>query len=361
MQREDRWQFLAARLFCFCVFFVVGYLCLRYLMPVILPFLTVFFIAWVVSSVAKRLSKFTGIPQGVWAFLTVTAMVVFIGLSLFYVCRHILGEIKQIVMSVSSDGIVSFYPGLDKIPLLKDILSVSDKYAEDVFGEWLVGALKGLSGAVGQLLSRAARATPSALIASVVTLISLYYMSVDFDGVCAFFNSLLPKKCQSVLTNIKKGAAYVFVRLIRAYAIIFIVTFVEIFAGLMILCPSFACLGALIIAVVDILPIFGAGLILIPWGIISLIGGETFLGVGLLILYVIVTVVRQIIEPKFVGESMGIHPIGSVISMFVGYRLLGFLGMLAAPMALCTVLRIKRNGGLYCKATVDSNNLSCDK
>ena len=88
---------------------------------------------------------------------------------------------------------------------------------------------------------------------------------------------------------------------------------------------------ALIIAAVDILPVLGTGVILVPWGILTIIEQNYFVGFGLLALFAIVTIVRQITEPYFIGESLGLHPLLSLFSMFAGLKLFGIIGMLLAP------------------------------
>ena len=86
-------------------------------------------------------------------------------------------------------------------------------------------------------------------------------------------------------------------------------------------------------AVVDLLPVLGAGAVLIPWAIVSLLFGSYQMGLGLLILYGVVTLVRQIAEPHVVGSSLGLHPFISLFSVFIGWELFGILGMIVAPFA----------------------------
>ena len=360
---STEWQERAAKIFCVCIAVAGVTLALKSFASVILPFAAAFFIAWTVSGIAKRISSVTGIPVGFLAFIIVSALVLGLGVGVFYVCRHLLREISAIIASVSGGEATSlgnYFGFLEKIPVLS-ALSDGAIQAENELGEWTLRILGSLGNTVGEILGRVARATPSALISGVVSVVAVYYMSVDFDGVCQAFSSLLPESARQLARRIRSGAVSALAKLAKAYAVIFVITFCEIFVGLLIICPSYACLGALAVAAVDILPVFGAGLILIPWGIISLLTGETAKGVGLLVLYAAVTVVRQIIEPRIVGESMGIHPLGAMIAMLVGYKAFGFLGMMLAPSVIFIAINTKKNGGLYRKATVDTDDLSRDK
>ena len=107
---------------------------------------------------------------------------------------------------------------------------------------------------------------------------------------------------------------------------------------------EYSLLLAIIIAFIDILPVLGVGTVLIPWGLITLLMKDFRTGTGLLILYGIITILRQFIEPKIIGKSLGLHPLVSLISMYMGFRLFGVFGMITGPltaMVISSVIRIK--------------------
>ena len=111
--------------------------------------------------------------------------------------------------------------------------------------------------------------------------------------------------------------------------------------GFSILGVSYPLLIAIIVALVDILPIFGVGTVLIPWAIIELVFTKNiYMGIGLIIIYIVVTVIRQITEPKVVAGSLGLHPLVTIVSMYVGFKLLGIFGMIAGPMAVLAIKSI---------------------
>ena len=110
------------------------------------------------------------------------------------------------------------------------------------------------------------------------------------------------------------------------------ITLFELCIGFLLLRVEYVFLLALLVALLDFLPIFGVGTVLLPWGIFSLLVGNTALGVGLLVLYVVITVLRQAIEPHFVGKSLGLHPILMLVAIYAGIKLLGIVGFLAGPL-----------------------------
>ena len=116
-----------------------------------------------------------------------------------------------------------------------------------------------------------------------------------------------------------------------------------LFAGLMILGVKNAFLISLVTAVIDILPVLGVGAVLLPWGILSIVSGNSFLGVGMLVLYAIITVVRNFLEPKIVGNRTGINPLFILLAMFLGLKLIGAAGIIVLPVTLIVVVKYYKN------------------
>ncbi len=343
MKESNCWQEWAAKLFCFAALGAGAYLVIKYVFPVIMPFMASFAVAAAVSGVSKRISRLLRVPRGLCAVVIVSAVLTLIGFFTFYACRQLLGELKRILSSFASEGFSSLDPifgFLERIPFLSPLISDTEEYAGTQLRPLVSRALSFLSDALSGFLGRAIRSTPTFFMGGVVTVVSCYYMSIDFDKICAFLSGLLPQRARKALGEVKGSVVDVIWKYLKAYAVLFMLTFIEILIGLWILCPSFAWLGALIVAAVDILPVLGAGLVLIPWAVVSLFKGEYFLGVGLLILYVVVTVVRQIAEPHLIGGSLGTHPLAAIIGMFVGYRLFGVVGMLLSPLLLSLSVKL---------------------
>jgi sporulation integral membrane protein YtvI len=131
---------------------------------------------------------------------------------------------------------------------------------------------------------------------------------------------------------------------LKAQSIILSVTFIESFIGLTFLGIDYAFTLAIIIAVFDILPVLGTGGIYVPWAVINLILGNYRLGVGLLLLYGIIVVVRYMIEPKVVGQQLGIHPLLTLMSMFAGLKLIGVAGLILGPTTVVALKAFQHAG-----------------
>ncbi|GAA0680840.1 hypothetical protein GCM10008903_11340 [Clostridium cadaveris] len=124
-------------------------------------------------------------------------------------------------------------------------------------------------------------------------------------------------------------------------------TFLELSLGFFILRIENGVTIAAIIALLDILPILGTGGILIPWVIIELIRGNVYLALGLATLYMLITVVRNILEPKIVGAQVGMHPIVMLICMFVGVKVFGFIGLFILPAIAIIIKNLNDSGKIH--------------
>ncbi|MDE6412631.1 MAG: AI-2E family transporter, partial [Eubacterium sp.] len=149
--------------------------------------------------------------------------------------------------------------------------------------------------------------------------------------------------------------------LLRAYGLIMFVTFCEIALGLFILNwigvmdNHYVFIIALAIAVFDILPVAGSGGILIPWALVSLISGDMGEAIGLIVIYVAISAIRQYIEPKIVGDSLGVNPILTLAGLYFGLKLFGFMGMFIVPMAIMVLKALNDTGRIHMWKTIENN------
>ena len=134
------------------------------------------------------------------------------------------------------------------------------------------------------------------------------------------------------------------VKMLRGYIIILLITCAELFIGFTILRLEYAFVLAMLIAIMDILPVVGTGTALIPWGVYQLIIGNVWMGLGLLVLYAAITVIRQIIEPKIIGKQVGLTPIVTLMAMYLGLQLFGIIGMVCLPILLIIIVKLQESG-----------------
>lgn len=149
---------------------------------------------------------------------------------------------------------------------------------------------------------------------------------------------------KTVFLQIKEYIAGTLWVCVRSYALIMSITFVELSIGLTLIRIDHAILVAFVIAIFDILPVLGTGGIMIPWAILTAIQGNYPLALGLLVVYLVITVIRNIIEPKIVGSQLGLHPVVTLCSMFVGAQLFGVIGLFGFPIGLSLLRYLNDHG-----------------
>ncbi|MFN7250675.1 MAG: sporulation integral membrane protein YtvI [Anaerobacillus sp.] len=176
-------------------------------------------------------------------------------------------------------------------------------------------------------------------LASVIifSLLATFFISKDWYKLVFIFRRRLPTvivdRTKDVMINLKKAfVGYLFAQLTLISITCFIVLF-----GLIILKVDYPITVAMIIAIVDLLPYLGTGLIFIPWIFYTFFSGQLPLTIGLSILYAIIVVQRQIMEPKILSSSIGVDPLATLVSLFVGYKIFGFLGLIIGPITLIFV------------------------
>ena len=198
----------------------------------------------------------------------------------------------------------------------------------------LTGLVSKLSAFAVNLVSRVATGVPSLILSILAMVFSTVFVVSDYERIQGFASAHIPQAMKKILKDIKVYLTGTLFVVIRSYALIMLLTFTELSILFSVFGISNAVLKAGIIAVLDILPILGTGGIMIPWAVISFALGSTSMGIKLLVIYAIVTVVRNYVEPKIVGAQLGLHPIITLVSMFIGLRLFGFWGLFGLPVGI---------------------------
>lgn len=183
---------------------------------------------------------------------------------------------------------------------------------------------------------------PNAATVLIFSLLATFFISKDWDKFSAFWTRLLPEKAKvsgrTVFIDLKKAL----VGFLKTQLTLVSITAVIILIGLLVLRVDYAITIALVTGVAEILPYIGTGIVFVPWIIYEMIGGDTSLAIGLGVLFFIVIAQRQIIEPKILSSSIGLDPLATLIALFVGFKLIGFLGLIVGPVALVIINTLYR-------------------
>lgn len=187
---------------------------------------------------------------------------------------------------------------------------------------------------------------PMGIIVFVFAVIALFFISRDKDMILKSFEKHLPSTLYNRIVLIGSETGSALFGYIRAQIILMLITAGITFLGLHILGVTYAFLVAVLVGIADILPVVGPGAVFVPWIIWEMLNGNYGFAVVLLILYTIVSVVRQISQPKIVGDNIGLHPLEALIALFVGLRLMGVLGLVLGPI-IWVVIKTSWKSGVF--------------
>ena len=211
--------------------------------------------------------------------------------------------------------------------------------------EILLPAVTSLFG--GEFLDQAmnfAAGVPNFFIGLILALVSAYFFMVDRKLIFETIRNMLPPWLTNHMRQTRVGLSRAVGGYFRAQYILMTMVGIISIVGLLILRSPYALLLGLLLAAVDFLPILGPALILVPWGLISLITGDIRMAIGLAVIYGVITITRQVLQPKILGDQMGAHPLASLMSIFIGFRVFGLLGLIIGPSLLMVFIAVRERG-----------------
>jgi sporulation integral membrane protein YtvI len=341
----------AAAVICTAAGILLLWLTFRYALGIALPFLLAWALSGAVKPLVNRICRRVRIPRSVCAAGLVILTVGGVVLLAVSGIRRGITELGDLVteLAADTDGVIyalekalsrlesvsshiPFLRRFENAPFYADFCAKLDSMVESGVAkltEMLTSRIPSAAMSVAGFL-------PTAFIFVTVTLLACYYLSADDGRICSALSSavtrLTPEGVRDRLPPLGRRLRRLGKQYLRACLLLGGLTFLQMFIGLAVLGIPYAFILALLIAAVDFLPLLGTGIIIIPWAALCFLLGEVKLGVGLLVLYGVSTVIRQVLEPKLIGEGLGLHPLLSLISMYAGLRLFGVWGMILAPL-----------------------------
>lgn len=308
---------------------------IRYLLPIGLPFLLGGLLALLAEPAVRfgerKLRLRRWVSSGIGVSLTLVLLIGVISLLAGLLFRQLgaLAEALPDVQQMADQG----------IRLLREqLLSWADRMPK-FLGQLLRATAQGMSAGAGQVMGRMTEKLPGA-VASVLSWLSSGILGLGTGILAAFLISArLPKLRQGLSRRIPQSWKAAFDRIrkalsgwLKAQAVLLVLTYGLVTAGLWLLEIPFGPVWAIFIAVVDAVPMLGTGTILIPWALVLFLQDTPWTAAGMLVLYGITMVTRTVLEPRLVGRQVGLDPLVILFAMYAGLRLLGFWGLVLAPI-----------------------------
>ena len=311
---------------------LLGGIVFGYLLPVLLPFLISYAIACLTTAPAARLEKKSRLSRNkLRLFISLFALLV-LSLAVFLIGKYTALTLWQVGSELlEGDRLVSFIDGLFS-PVESIFGDSLPPELADRITEALRGIIADLSSSLASGIGSVVGFLPKALLFLVVTLISLCYFALDLEGINGRVKSILPPQWGSLISSARERLLSVGVRYVFSYFLVMLITFSVMLLGFFILRVGHPFLIALLIAFFDLLPIIGVGTVVIPWAIVELILGNTFRGIGLLVLFVVNELIRQFSEPRIVGKNLNVHPLFTLVLIYTSIAIFGFKGIFLVPI-----------------------------
>ena len=351
MQREKAFLIKAAYL---AVVLAVCWLALRYALVWLLPFLLALGFAALMEPVITLARRKLHLKRGFLAAvltLALLALVITLGAVL----------VGQLIRQVTELA--------QRLPeLLSALPALADRIAQrlrsfcagcpDGVRQWITQALarleqtasealSGLYPAALRLAGSMVSALPQVMLFCATTALALFFTAAAYPKLMAFLRRQLSPQRLQTAAAIKASLITTIGKWLRAQCLLIVITFFQLLAGLLLIRQPYALLLAVIIAFIDALPVFGTGTVLLPWAVLCCLEGNFPKGIALTALYLVIWLVRSVMEPKLMAQSAGLPPLPALAAMYVGFCAMGVAGMILGPILLLLVKQLHDGGYLH--------------
>lgn len=332
------------------ILFLVGAVALYAIFHYGAPFLVALLVAVLLEPLVRLGMRQNRISRRLSSIMVCTVFTLLLSLLMYGVGSKIVSETTDFVKNLDIDDIVAQVTDTSQgiLDSISPELAQSIREGLGMLLKSLGSILTGLSGYVFDF----AISIPNLFLSSIVFLLALFLISMGLPSIKESFLSLFEEstadKMDSVIQTIRKAInGFIIAQLLMS-----MITFVLVLAGLLILDVKYMLALAFLITVVDILPILGTGSVLVPWAIYQFVTGNSFLGAGLIILYIVTLVIRRVLEPKMIGNAIGVGALPALVSLFIGLKLIGMAGIFLGPLVVIVIKAMRSVGLLNIKIKI---------
>jgi len=323
----------------------------KYILPIMTPFLIAFVVAALFDWLTKKMGFKRESLRKLAAILMCSVLYSLIFVMVLMVGAKLINEAGSILAAIPSTFSNQIMPFLDSMATrLETAVTPYDTQLASYIDSLTTSVVQNLGTFVTDFsktavvfVTNCATSIPGLIVQIVITVISTFFMVIDFQKICKFLLSMVPGSKREIVSTSLHYTKTMIAVYIKSYSLLFLLTFVELSIGFLLLGVKNAVLIAVIISIFDLMPILGTGGIVLPWALIALMVGNWKRAIGLLVLYLVITGIRQTLEPKIVGKQIGLHPLATLVAMLLGLKLFGIVGMFAIPVLLAVTTSMYRN------------------
>lgn len=317
-----------------------------FLLPKFLWLSAPFIVGWIIALIAYRpvhfLEERLKVRRKISSALVVIVVIALVVLILYLVISKLIEEIIGLAGSLPDmwRGLEAEFTEIGQnLSVIYNRLPVDVQKSISDFAEQIGAYFGDLIGRIGTPTIAAAgnfaKQLPTMIIGIIMALLSSYLFIADRESINIWFATHIPKSIQQKYNIIRRSVVKAVGGYLKAQLRIELWMYLLLVIGLTILKVDYTLLIALGIAFLDLLPFFGTGTVMVPWAIIKILSSDYKMAIGLLIIWGVGQLARQIIQPKIVGDSVGMPPLPTLILLYVGFKIAGVVGMIiAVPIGL---------------------------
>lgn len=343
---------LILKILVFIASCILGFFFFKYLIVYFLPFILAVLVTFLIEPIVSFFEKKMRLSRGLSVGLVMALLLVLFGIFLIAGVSQIYVELEKLSRNLPSYQILweKYQWILNQNEELKKILGglqlsatqleAVNKILQDLYVFFADNSKIFISELLGLLTK-----LPSLITLFMISFIATFFVSRDRRMISNILWRIVPESQLKKVRFVKKELTMSALGFIRAEFILISITTIISIIGLEILNSDYALILGFASGLLDLIPVIGPSLIFIPWAIFSLISGNVLYGVGLLILYGVMVVIRQVAEARIIGKSIGVHPLATLIAMYAGVKIFGVTGFIIGP-AVVVVLKALSKAGI---------------
>lgn len=326
-----------------------GWLAIRYVLPLLLPFGLGAGLALAAEPLVHWLSKKCRLRRWLASGIGVTLGVILLVGVLLLIIAVLVRQMGRLSTALPEllEGVSEGMGSLEQ--WLLSLSNIAPRSLRGVYTGAVTSFFSGsssfleqLAGGIFKFATGLLKALTSGIFGFATAVLSAFMISVRLPRIRHSLRTRIPRGWRQRISPAIKGMGRAVLGWINAQLKLSGIAFLVLLGGFWLLKIKSSLLWALVIAVVDALPVLGCGTVLIPWSLICLLQGQQTRGLGLLALYGLVWLLRSLLEPKLLGKELGLDPLVTLLAVYIGFRLLGLAGMLLTPMLAVAVTRLPK-------------------
>ena len=344
---------------CYVISIVIGIIvAFAYIAKITYPFLIAFGLAYLINPLVNLLQRKAKLPRAFAVIVTlfiifsafaglITLLIAEIVAGANYLSNHLPIQLNTLIQIGENFFAFTIMPFFERISVL---FSSLDNEQQTTILENIQSIGTALTTSIGNFIQDFFQKVPkfigwfpNAATVILFTILSTFFISNDWNRIRVFFNKLIPPKVKASIGNVLLDLKKAFFGFLKAQFTLVMFTTLLVLIGLLVLRVEYAITIALMTGLLDLLPYLGSGTVFVPWIIFEFASGDLSQAIALSVLYIIVIVQRQVMEPKVLSSSIGIDPLATLISLFIGYKLIGFLGLIVGPIVLVILTALHKS------------------